>query len=111
MTANLEMQEITDLTFEKEVLKADKPVVIDNWANWCQPCLLMVPIFEELSKEMKNVKFVKLNVDENQETASRYNIMSIPTFLIFKNGKEVERIIGSQPKPSIREKIEKAIKK
>ncbi len=105
------MQEITDSTFEKEVLKSDKPVILDAWASWCQPCLMMAPIFEELSKEMKSVKFVKLNVDDNQETASTFSIMSIPTFLVFKNGKEVERIVGGNPKALLKSKIESAIKK
>ncbi|MBS3174948.1 thioredoxin [Candidatus Woesearchaeota archaeon] len=103
------MQEITDSTFEKEVLNSDKPVVLDAWAPWCAPCLGMAPIFEELSKEMKNVKFVKMNVDENQETPSKYFVQSIPTFLIFKNGKLIANIVGGRPKSVFKSEIEKAL--
>ena len=99
------MQEVNESNFEKEVLKSDKLVVVDNFALWCQPCLAMAPIFDELSKEMKNIKFVKLNVDENNEISSKYNIMSIPTFLIFNNGKEVNRHIGMIKKDELKKKI------
>ena len=104
------MLQVIDSTFEKEVLNSDKPVVLDAWAEWCQPCTAMAPIFDELSKEIKNIKFVKMNVDENPETPSRYTIMGIPTFLIFKNGKEIGRIIGSRSKSDFKSQIEAALK-
>lgn len=99
------VQEVTDSSFEKDVLKSDKAVIIDFWANWCAPCRAMAPIFEELSKEMPDVKFVKIDVDDNQHTASKYNIMSIPAFLIFNKGKEIGREIGGMPKAAIKARI------
>ena len=103
------MLELNKSNFEKET--SSGMVVIDNWAEWCAPCRAMSPIFEALSKEMKDIKFAKLNVDENPEIASRYSVMSIPTFLILKDGKEVDRIIGAMPKERIKEKISAAVKK
>ena len=102
------MLELNKNNFNAEIKEG--VVVIDAWASWCGPCRAMAPIFEELSKEMKNVKFSKLDVDSNSEIASRYNIMSIPTFLIFKNGKEVSRIVGGNPKSLIKSKIESILK-
>ena len=103
------MLELNKSNFEKEI-KANKLIVIDLWAEWCGPCKAMGPTFEELSKEMKNITFAKLNVDENSNIASELGVMSIPTFLIFKNGKEVGRIIGANPKSSMKSKIESAIR-
>lgn len=97
--------EVNKSNFDKEVLKADKAIV-DFWAEWCGPCKILGPRFEELSKEMKDVKFCKLNVDENQEITAKYGVRSIPTLLMFKNGKQAGTIIGALPKDSLREKIE-----
>ncbi|HLC86343.1 MAG TPA: thioredoxin [Candidatus Nanoarchaeia archaeon] len=103
------MLEINDDNFEKEVLKSNKPVAIDFWAEWCSPCKTMSPIFEELSKELKEAKFAKLNVDENQELASSFGVMGIPTFLVFNKGKEVGRFVGSMPKSTLKESIKGVI--
>jgi len=97
--------EVNDANFEKIVIK-HKNVAIDCWAPWCGPCLMIAPVIEELAKELKGkVVFGKLNVDENQRTAMRFNIMSIPTILLFKDGKLVDRIIGAMPKEFIVEKL------
>lgn len=100
------MLHVTDENFEKEVLKSDQPVIVDFWAEWCGPCRILGPRFEELSKEMKQLKFVKLNVDENNDTAGRYGIRSIPTMLVFKKGEVAGNIIGALPKESLKKKIE-----
>ncbi|KAA0008904.1 MAG: thioredoxin [Thermoplasmata archaeon] len=97
--------EVNDANFEEIVIK-HKNVAIDCWAPWCGPCLMIAPVIEELAKELKGkVVFGKLNVDENQRTAMRFNIMSIPTILLFKDGKLVDRIIGAMPKEFIVEKL------
>ena len=77
---------LTKENFEQEVLKADKPVLVDFWAEWCGPCQMMLPVIEELAKEQTEIKVCKVNVDEQMELARQYRVMSIPTFLVFKNG-------------------------
>ena len=99
------MLELTEDNFEKEI-KNNKIVVVDFWTSWCGPCKAMAPVFEELSKEMKDVKFAKINVDENTEIATKFRVQSIPTFIIFKEGKPVGTIIGGQSKSSLKAKIE-----
>lgn len=94
--------EVNESTFDKEVLKSDKPVVTDFWAPWCGPCRITGPIFEELSNEMKQLKFVKVNVDENPEVAGKYGIMSIPTLILFKNGQPADQLVGAVPKDSLK---------
>jgi len=96
----------TDGNFETEVVKSDKPVLIDFWAVWCGPCRIIAPIIEELAKEYDGkVKIGKLDVDENQESAIKYGVRSIPTMLIFKDGKVVDTIIGAVPKTHIVQKL------
>ncbi len=98
--------EVTDATFEAEVLKADLPVLVDFWAAWCGPCKMIAPVVEELAKDYAGkLKVCKLNVDENNQTAAQYGIMSIPTLMLFKAGKPVERLIGYMPKAKLVEKI------
>jgi thioredoxin 1 len=93
------MQEVTDETFEPEVLTAALPVVVDFWAPWCGPCRVVEPIFDELSHEHDGrVRFVKLNVDENIGTASRYGVLSIPTAILFANGEAQETVVGARPR-------------
>lgn len=99
------MLQVTDDTFETEVIKSKKPVVVDFWAEWCGPCRLLGPRFEELSTEMTDLKFCKVNVDENNGTAGRFGIRSIPTMLVFKDGQVVGNIVGALPKDSLKEKI------
>ena len=97
----------TDQNFSDEVLNFSAPVLVDFWASWCGPCRVQGPIVEELAKDMKDktVKIGKLNVDENSNTAQQFNIMSIPTLIIFKGGKVVESMVGVQSKESLTEKI------
>ena len=96
-----------DKNFKKEVLESNLPVLVDFWAQWCGPCLMVGPIVEEIAKEYKDkLKVCKLNVDEAPETASNYSIMSIPTLAIFKNGKVVNKVVGALP----RAELEAAIK-
>jgi thioredoxin 1 len=98
--------EVTDATFEAEVLKADLPVLVDFWAAWCGPCKMIAPIVEELAKDYAGkLKVCKLNVDENNQTAAQFGIMSIPTLMLFKGGKPVERLIGYMPKAKLVEKL------
>ncbi|KUG24666.1 thioredoxin [hydrocarbon metagenome] len=98
----------TDDNFEGEVLKSDKPVLIDFWAPWCGPCKAIGPIVEELAEQLKDsVKIMKLNVDENQKIAIKYGVRSIPTLILFKDGKVLDTLIGLVPK----ERLESFVKK
>jgi thioredoxin 1 len=103
--------EVTDSNFENEILKSDKPCVVDFWAEWCGPCHMVSPILEEIAKEYEGkLKVGKLNVDENNQTAGKYGIMSIPNVLFFNGGKMVDQIIGAVPKKHFIEKVEKLVK-
>jgi thioredoxin 1 len=98
--------EITDDNFETEVIKSDKPVLIDFWAVWCGPCKLIAPIVEELASEYDGkVKIGKLDVDNNQQTSIKFGVRSIPTLLLFKNGQLKDTIIGAVPKKAIVDKL------
>ncbi len=100
--------EFTDQNFDAEVIKSEKPVLVDFWAPWCGPCQVMGPIVEELAKEMGDkVKIGKLNVDENNGTAGKFGIMSIPSILIFKGGKVAKQLVGLQAKETLKEELEK----
>ncbi|HEY8476999.1 MAG TPA: thioredoxin [Chloroflexota bacterium] len=99
--------EITDQTFDEEVLKASKPVLVDFWAAWCGPCRLIAPIVEEIAKEQADrLKVAKVDVDANLATASRFGILNIPTLLLFKDGQPVETIVGYLPKQQLMKRIE-----
>ena len=101
------VNEVTDQNFEEEVLKSDIPVVVDFWAPWCGPCRMIAPIAEKLADEFDGrVKFCKLNVDQNNQTAAAYNVMSIPLLVFFKNGEKVDESLGAVPEAMIRPKVE-----
>jgi thioredoxin 1 len=103
-------KEVTDATFEQEVLKAPRPVLVDFWAPWCGPCRMVAPIVEELAEEYDGkVNFVKLNTDDNPVIASRYGIRSIPTLLVFRGGEPVGQITGFRPKSDLRRRLDAVI--
>ncbi|MBI4141906.1 thioredoxin [Candidatus Woesearchaeota archaeon] len=101
--------ELDNNSFKKEVLQHKGFVVVDAWAPWCGPCKMIAPVIEKLSKEFTKIKFAKLNVDENSELAQEYGVMSIPCLIFFKDGEEVERIVGFGGEAPLREKIEKLV--
>ena len=87
--------------FNQEVLNSDKPVLMDFWAPWCGPCRMVVPLVEEIAKERSDIKVIKINVDEEQELAMQFGVMSIPTLVVMKNGKIVNQVTGARPKAQI----------
>ncbi len=101
--------EVTDDNFQAEVLEHDTAVLVDFWAPWCGPCRIVAPHLEELDSERQDLRVVKLNVDDNPETAARYNVMSIPTLLLFKNGQVAHQIIGALPKNRLVQELEPAL--
>ena len=97
---------VTDGNFSKEVLRSDKKVLVDFWAEWCGPCRMVAPVVEDIAKEYNDqIKVAKLNVDENQQTASRYGIMSIPTMLVMEDGKVKDKLVGYMPKNKLVNKL------
>jgi thioredoxin 1 len=103
-------QAVTDANFASDVLQSDKPVLVDFWAEWCAPCRKVEPLLEEIANEMGDkVRIVKLNIDENPETARAYRVMSVPTLTVFKNGQPVQSIAGAKPKGELVRLIESAL--
>ena len=101
---------VTDATFDAEVINSSTPVIVDFWAPWCGPCKMIAPVLEEVAKEKDgSVKVAKLDVDENPQTAQRFGVMSIPTLIVIKDGREVNRVVGYMPKPKLLEKIGQSI--
>jgi thioredoxin 1 len=101
---------VTDSTFDEVVLKSTDPVLVDFWATWCRPCQMVAPILEELTQEYAGkLTIAKLDVDQNQQTASKFHVMSIPTMIIFKQGKPVTNIVGFKPKEQLKKELDAAL--
>ncbi|MGH7659384.1 MAG: thioredoxin [Vulcanimicrobiaceae bacterium] len=101
------LPEVSQTTFQSDVLQSDKPVLVDFWAPWCGPCRMLAPIVEKLATTTSNVKFVKLNTDENPSIAGEYHVSGIPCLILFKGGQEVDRIVGYVPENAIASMIAK----
>ena len=104
MAANI--IEVTDASFQAEVIESETPVLVDFWAPWCGPCRVVAPVLEEIANERDDVRIVKLNVDENQVTAAQYQVLSIPTLILFKDGAEAKKVIGAYPKKRLEAELE-----
>ncbi|MGA1794225.1 MAG: thioredoxin [bacterium] len=101
---------VTDEDFDQEVIRSTIPVLVDFWAAWCGPCKMIAPVLEELAKEYAGrIKIVKMNVDENMETPNNFSVRSIPTLILYKNGSEIDRMVGVVPKSTLEEMIKKAL--
>jgi thioredoxin 1 len=101
--------EVTDTTFQAEVLESETPVLVDFWAPWCGPCRVVQPILEEIAAERDDLRIVKLNIDENMQTPASLGILAIPTMILFRNGSEATRIQGTQPRKRLEAQLEPAL--
>lgn len=100
---------VTDTNFQAEVLEADKPTLVDFWAPWCGPCRMVAPVLEEIAGEREDLNIVKLNVDENQEIAQQFGVLSIPTLILFKHGTVAHKVVGALPKKRLVAELEPAL--
>ena len=100
---------VTDTNFQAEVLESEQPVLVDFWAPWCGPCRVVAPVLEQIAGERPDLRVVKLNVDENQTTAARYEVLSIPTMILFKNGEVAKKVIGAYPKKRLEAELGPAL--
>lgn len=101
--------EVTDATFQAQVVEADGPVLVDFWAPWCGPCRVVAPVLDEIAGERDDLRIAKLNVDDNQQTAAAFEVLSIPTMILFRNGSPVKRIVGAYPKRKLQDELEPAL--
>jgi len=104
-----DIKHVTDGDFQAEVLENEHPVLVDFWAPWCGPCRVVAPVLEEIAGERENLRIVKLNIDENQQTAANYQILAIPTMVLFRDGQEAKRIQGAMPKKRLEAELEPAL--
>jgi thioredoxin 1 len=100
------LAEVTDSNFQAEVIESEVTTLVDFWAPWCGPCRMVGPVLEEIADERDDLRVVKLNVDDNQQTAAQYDVLSIPTMILFKNGHAAKKIMGAYPKRKILEQLE-----
>jgi thioredoxin 1 len=100
------LNEVTDTNFQAEVIESEGPVLVDFWAPWCGPCRVVAPVLEQIDSEHDDLRIVKLNVDENQQTAATFEVLSIPTMILFRAGQPVKKIIGAYPKKKIEAELE-----
>jgi len=101
--------DVTDDNFQAEVIEADTPVLVDFWAPWCGPCRVVHPVLEQIANERDDLRIVKLNVDENQQTAMSFEVLSIPTLILFKGGQVAKKVIGAYPKKKLEAELEPAL--
>ncbi len=101
--------EVTDASFQAEVLESTEPVLVDFWAPWCGPCRVVAPVLEEIASERQDLRIVKLNTDENPQTAAKYEVLSIPTLILFKHGEVAKKVIGAYPKKRLEAELEPAL--
>ena len=104
-----DIKHVTDGDFQAEVLENEHPVLVDFWAPWCGPCRVVAPVLEEIADERDNLRIVKVNIDENQQTAMNYQILAIPTMVLFRDGQEAHRIQGAMPKRRLEAELEPAL--
>ena len=104
-----DIKQVTDADFQAEVLESEQPVLVDFWAPWCGPCRVVAPVLEEIAGERPELKLVKLNIDENQQTAMNFQILAIPTMVLFRDGQEAKRIQGAMPKKRLEAELEPAL--
>jgi thioredoxin 1 len=103
------LQEVTDTNFQAEVIESEQPVLVDFWAPWCGPCRVVGPVLEEIASERDDLRIVKLNTDENPQTAGAFQVLSIPTMILFKNGQPAKKIVGAYPKRKLVQELEPAL--
>ena len=100
------LQDVSDANFQAEVIESETPVLVDFWAPWCGPCRVVAPVLEEIAGERPDLRIVKLNVDDNQQTAAQFEVLSIPTMILFKNGQVAKKIVGAYPKRKLEAELE-----
>ncbi len=103
------ISDVTDSSFQAEVIESETPILVDFWAPWCGPCRAIAPVLEEIAEEREDVRIVKLNVDDNMETAATYGILSIPTLILFRNGEVAKKVVGALPKKRLEAELAPAL--